>query len=69
MSETFRLLRAKMVAVGITQGMLADKLNMSRATLCSRMGGKSEFTAREIRGIVEILGLTKEETFAIFFTE
>ena len=53
----------------ISLEQLADALSMSPNDLFDKLFGNVEFTPDEIRSIVVILGLTKEETDAIFVKE
>lgn len=47
---------------------LAEFLNMSRQTLCSKLECKSEFRRDEIDKIITRYKLTPEETHDIFFS-
>ena len=51
----------------ISPETLADVLEITPEALFSKIFQESEFTMEEIRRIVGLLGLTEEETNAIFF--
>lgn len=51
---------------GMSPGQLADALSITQGDLFDKLFGNVEFTPDEIRKTVELLGLTKEETDAIF---
>lgn len=44
-------------------------LGISKAALYRKMNGKSEFTREEIQKAIFWLGLSDEETMAIFFSD
>lgn len=52
------LLKGKIVAAGLTQYELADKLGISRNTMTSRLSGRSSFTLEEVHRICELLPIT-----------
>lgn len=52
------LLKGKIVAAGLTQYELADKLGISHNTMSSRMSGRSSFTLEEVQRICELLPIT-----------
>lgn len=53
----------------ISPEQLADVLSITPGDLFDRLFGNVEFTPDEIRQIVVLLGLTKEETDSIFGKE
>jgi hypothetical protein len=53
----------------ISPEQLADVLSITPNDLFDKLFGNVEFTPEEIRQIVVILGLTKEETDAVFGKE
>ena len=61
------LLKYEMSKNGITIGDLCKKLGMSRSAFYRKCNGKSDFTQREIQGIVDLLHL--ESPMAIFFAK
>lgn len=62
-------LKAFMVRSGISQGKLAELLNISEATLSYKVNNKRMFDAFEIQQIKRFLNLTSEERDRIFFGE
>lgn len=62
------LLRGKIVANGYTQTTFAEKLAMSKNTLCLKINGKSDFSIGQVEAMCQLLGInTPEEIMAIFF--
>ena len=68
MTNTAKL-KAKIIESGLLQEAVAMQLGMTSATFNYKVNNKTEFKATEIKMLVDILHLTKEETFAIFFAE
>lgn len=62
-------LNKKMVDNGDTYADLAPALEMSVQTLCNKMGGKTEFTRKEIEVIIERYKLSSREVMDIFFAQ
>jgi predicted transcriptional regulator len=63
-------LKGKMVECDVSQDQMAKELDVSRSTLIRKMaGGGLGFTVGDVKRIIEILSLTKDEVVAIFFTE
>ena len=60
-------LKAAMARADLTQGELAKKIGMLPTSLNYRINGRLDFRLSEIRDIVKVLNLTKEETLDIFF--
>ena len=52
-----------LVAAGYNIGTLAEEIGMSRATLSSRINGKTDFSRSEMERIASILGRRPEEIF------
>lgn len=52
------LLKGKIVAAGMTQYELADKLGISRNTMTSRLSGRSSFTLEEVKLICQLLPIS-----------
>lgn len=63
------MLKSKMVLFGDTQQALANALNISRATLVSRLSNQSSFTQAEIYNIKLRYELSAEEIIDIFFAQ
>ena len=67
MTDTEKL-KAAIRASGLKLGAIMDATGIKAyATLRDRINGKSEFTAKEIFAISNILNLTPDERDAIFF--
>ena len=62
-------LKAEMARQNISIPQLADLIHVSRKTLYSRMSGKTSFTQPEILSIAEVLHLSPERIYEIFFIE
>ena len=48
---------------------IASMLNINNVTLWRKMNGESEFSREEIQTIKNMLNLTQNEAFEIFFAE
>jgi len=62
--EQSRQLKAKIMNAGLDIGIVARKMGISRATLSSRVNGKTDFSRSEMEHFAEIL---KEKPQNIFF--
>jgi DNA-binding phage protein len=63
-------LKGKMVENEITVTILAEKLGIDKSTLYRKLSNQGEkLSIKEVNEIVKILGLTKEESLAIFFKD
>lgn len=60
-------LKGRIVEEELTIPLLAKKLNISPGTLRNKLKGKTMFNRNEIQRISEILQLTKDEMFNLFF--
>ncbi|AYV93562.1 hypothetical protein A2U14_05840 [Fusobacterium necrophorum subsp. funduliforme] len=61
------LLKSKVFERGKKMEELYRGIHISKSAMYRKMNGESCFTLKEIKGIVEFLGLSKEEMNAIFF--
>ena len=52
---------------GMSIIFIAMKCDMSRQTLYNRINGRSEFTAKEIELLSDVLRLSKQQIAEIFF--
>lgn len=63
-----KLLNDRIRRKGVKKKYLAERLGVSRTTLCSLIYNKSEFKASQIKTLCEILDIQDNETMqAIFF--
>ncbi len=62
--EQSRQLKAKIMNAGLDIGIVAREMGISRATLSSRVNGKTDFSRSEMEHFAEIL---KEKPQNIFF--
>ena len=63
-------LKAKIIENGITVEVLAEKLNMNRATLYRKIQGKGDsFKIKEADNIAKELKLSGKEASEIFFSQ
>lgn len=60
-------LKAAGVLCGMTCGNMAVALGLSRTTLSLKMNGKAEFTLGEVEDLANLLHLTRDQIFDIFF--
>lgn len=62
-------LKGRIVAKGFKVEDFCKEIGMKRVTFDRRMKGQSEFTRDEIVQIVNVLDLSMDEMYSIFFTE
>ncbi|MCI7631615.1 MAG: helix-turn-helix transcriptional regulator [Oscillospiraceae bacterium] len=67
MTDT-ELLRKKIKQSGYKIQFIAKKLGISYQGLLNKINNKSEFRAKEIQILHDLLNLTEDERVAIFFT-
>ena len=65
----FELLQAKIKESGMTIVAICEKSGIDRATFYNRINGKSEFTAKEVVELSEVLHLSKPDRDKIFLTK
>ena len=65
----FELLQAKIKDSGMTIVAICEKSGIERATFYNRINGKSEFTAKEVVELSEVLHLSKPDRDKIFLTK
>lgn len=58
-----RKLKALIVNAGFGIGIVAGKMGMSRATLSSRINGKTDFTRNEMERFAEIINGNPNDIF------
>lgn len=68
------LLKGTLMINGYSVSKLVDEMEehgakLSKATFYKKLREESEFTAREIKTITEIVGLSQDEVYNIFFKE
>ena len=52
---------------GMSPEAVAAALNISRVTLNEKLNGRSEFKMSEAKQLKELLNLSKDQAYAIFF--
>lgn len=62
------LLREKIERSGYKLRFIAEKLGITYQGLLNKINNRSEFRAKEIQVLYNLLSLTEEERVAIFFT-
>jgi transcriptional regulator with XRE-family HTH domain len=63
-----KLLEEKIRQSGLKKGYVAERIGVSRGTLCSLLSNKTEFKISQIRALCEVLDIKDDETIkAIFF--
>lgn len=62
-----RELKAELIKSGYTQSALANKMNMAKNTLNSRINGRSNISTEEVKRMCEILQIPQERMIKIFF--
>ena len=63
------LLRAKIEASGLKLRFIATKVGITYQALLNKMNNKSEFRAREIQALCDVLGISPQEKEDIFFAK
>lgn len=53
-----KAIRAELARNGYTQGHLAERLELSHASVSARMTGKIDFTVTELRTVAQWLGVS-----------
>lgn len=61
------LLRFRIKSSGVTMSEIAHKMGYSRQHLHSKMTGKADFKATEIRRLASLINLSKNDIINIFF--
>lgn len=65
-----KLLEDKIRQSGLKKGYLAERLGISRTTLCTLLRNESEFKTSQIKILCDVLDIKDDETMkAIFFAE
>lgn len=63
-----KLLSDRIRKSGLKKQYLAERLGVSRGTLCSLLSNRKEFKTSQIHALCEVLGIEDNETLkAIFF--
>ena len=62
-----QLLRAEMIANGLSSEDLADELGISRQSFSYKLNNKRPFTSNEISVIAHLLKMSPEKVMQIFF--
>lgn len=62
-------LNAEIARCGLTVPKLADRIGMDKKTLYSRMKCETSFKQPEIAKISQILNLSQDKIFSIFFAD
>lgn len=62
-------LKAKIVGKGMTQRELSGILNIANNSLSRKICGKTPFNLGELQKLKDVLGLTSQELYDIFFAE
>ena len=61
------LLKAKIDASGYKMKYVADRIGLTYQGFLNKIRNKTDFTAREIKGLCELLHIETEEMEQIFF--
>lgn len=62
-------LKAEIARNNMTIPVLAQKLGLSKKAMYQKISGETQFKQKEISAIKNILNLSEEKTFAIFFAD
>lgn len=62
-------LKAQMIRKDKTVDQLCAAIGISRTSWFRKVGGDSQFTQEELRGLRNELGLNDEQTIEIFFSD
>ena len=60
-------LKSFMVLKGLTQDRVAEAIGISTTTFNMKINNKREFLANEIKGLIELLDIPKDQIYGIFF--
>lgn len=66
MAKTQKI-KSLIVAKGLTQQKLAERLKMDKSTLSRKINNQSDFTIDEAKAMAKVLELDKNELSEIFF--
>ena len=61
-------LKVKLMRSNMSVEDLAQRMGINKVTLYRKIKGESQFDLNEIKEVAEILNLTQNEIFSIFFT-
>ena len=65
-----KMLEKRIQQKGLKKSYIAERLGISRATLCSMLNNRTEFRVSQVRILCELLDINDEETLlAIFFSQ
>lgn len=64
-----RILKSHMAMKGMTNGVLAKHLGLSRQSVSYKINNRRDFKTREIEAIAKLLDLTAEDIMLIFFAD
>ena len=69
MSNNYSKLRGRIKECGYTQDRLAKEIGRDKSSLSYKLNGKSDFTAKEIDCICNVLDISNDEIGAYFFAK
>ena len=65
----YRSLKKRLIDLGLIQKELARKIGLSQSAMSERMNGNVEFTAGEMKRIMDALGIPAEDLYRYFIEE
>ena len=65
----YRSLKKRLIDLGLIQKELARKIGLSQSAMSERMNGNVEFTAGEMKQIMDVLGIPAEDLYRYFIEE
>ena len=65
----YRSLKKRLIDLGLIQKELARKIGLSQSAMSERMNGNVEFTAGEMKRIMDVLGIPAEDLYRYFIEE
>lgn len=65
----FAKLKGRIVEMGMSRELLADKLGITRMSLNNKLNGKYDFKISEAGKLIEMLGIPSEEVKDYFFCD
>lgn len=65
----YRSLKKRLIDFGWTQKDLARQIDLSQSAMSERMNGNVEFSAGEMKQIMDVLGIPAEDLYRYFIEE
>lgn len=69
MGFNYSKLEGRIKEFGLTQELLAKKIDKNKGTLSAKLNGKYAFTAKEIDDICKVLNISNDQIGEYFFAD